>query len=329
MALLYDIPFSLQAAVGNGSASLVGAIIKDNITGKILGHVQHTGAASEVLSAVSGLPLSGFSPLGAVSVLQNMRLQRGIGVLQESMVLMQALQYGTLALSGLSLGVSVAGFAMMDRRLKDIRKHLGEIDSAIGQVTRNRRDDEIHNTLAEIGVDLLNVDTLMTRENPANAADSLQLGLDRHAGKLEVHFRREADTGGREAMTLDHLERLWTLAAAIRLCQEASLQALFIGGDLKTVEANGLALAKGQIALLDMISPDAVSKLVARHDPTQRAVALERARLINEGLRGGVMAVMGQVSIARVLDANGTRGIDFLREARQEKRQPLLYLPLS
>lgn len=333
--MLYDPPPHLMGRLADGTASLIGAIIKDNSTGRILGHVQQTGMLQQSLSEMLGLSSGAFPPLGAavsvlqaaVSVLQNEQIKHGIRQLQDGMALMQTLQYGTLALSGLNLGVSVAGFALMEMRLRGMEKHLDRIEDAIGQVTKDRRDDDIRAVLAEIQADLRNIDSLPTRESPARAAEALQIALDRQASRLETHFRREADTANRDSMTLDHLERLWTLAAAIRLCQEASLQALFIGNNLATAEINGLSLARGQIGLLDMVSPDQLARLVARHDPACHGKALGQAHLLSDGLRGGVESLVGQVSIVRTLAATGTSGLAYLREAREEHERELLFLP--
>lgn len=327
MILHYAIPPLLQGRILDGSASLIGAIIKDNATGQILGHVQQTGVAQEILGRVTGLASGRFPLLDAVELFQNEQIKHSIRQLQDGMVLMQTLQYGTLALSGLNLGVSVAGFALMEKRLRGMQKQLDKIEDAIGKITTDRRDDEIQNTLADIHADLRNIDSLYTRESPASAAEALQITLDRHASRLETHFRREADTADRETMTLDHLERLWTLAAAIRLCHEASLQALFMGNNLGTAETNGLSLAEGQITLLEMVSPDALARLVARHDPTSHTKALEQAHLLSDGLRGWVESLVGQASIARTLMATGTSGLTYLREARDEKARELLFLP--
>ena len=62
------------------------------------------------------------------------------------------------------------------------------------------------------------------------------------------------------------------LAAAIRLCNEASLQALFIGNNLATAESNGFSLVDGQIGLLDMVSPDQFARLVARQSNARKLV---------------------------------------------------------
>ena len=327
MVLLYSIPPMLQGRMADGSASLIGAIVKDNLTGKVLGHVQQTGVAQELLNGVTGLSSGGFSPLGAVSVLQNEQIKHGIRQLQDGMALMQTLQYGALALSGLNLGVSVAGFALMEKRLRGMEKHLDQIEDAIGRVTTDRRDDDIRGTLADIHADLRNIDSLPTRENPSRAADTLQIALDRHASRLGKHFHREAKTDDRAFMTLDHLERLWMLAAAIQLCHEASLQALFIGNNLATAERNGFSLVDGQIELLDMVSPDQLARLVARHDPAAHGKALQRAHLLSDGLRGEVESLFGQISIARTLEAAGTSGLAYLREVREERERELLFLP--
>ena len=328
MSLLYKIPPELLDRFVDGSATLFGAIIKDSSTGRILGHVQQTGIAQQLLGRAMDMATGGFSPLDVVSVIQNEQIERGIRLLQDGMILMRPLQYGTLALSGLNLGVAVAGFALMEKRLRGMQKQLDKIQDAIGKITTDRREDEIRSTLADILSDLRNIDSLHTRESPAGAAEALQIALDRHAGRLETHFRREADTADRKAMTLDHLERLWALAAAIRLCHEASLQALFIGNNLATVESNGLSLAEGHIALLEMVSPDALARLVARHDPTFHTKALEQAHLLSDGLRGGVESLVGQISIARTLAATGTSGLAYLREACQERERELLFLPV-
>lgn len=326
MSMLYKVPPELQARIIDGSATLFGAIIKDDSTGRILGHVQQSGITQQLLGRAMDMATGGFSPLDVVSIIQNEQIKQNIRQLQDGMVLVQTLQYGTIALSGLNLGVSVVGFALMEKRLRGMQKQLDKIEDAIGKVTTDRREDEIRSTLADIIADLRNIDSLQTRESPSGAAESLQIALDRHAGRLETHFRRGADTA-RKSLTLDHLDLLWTLAAAIRLCHEASLQALFIGNNLATAESNGLSLAEGHIALLELVSPDALARLVARHDPTSHATALDQAHLLSDGLRGGVESLVGQVSIARTLAATGTSGLAYLREAREEKARELLFLP--
>ena len=330
MPLLYAIPPLLQAAIDSGGAQLFGAIIKDTTTGQILGHVQQTGLTTQILNGIGGLggqALNTFTPLGMISVAQNEHLRQGVAALKEGMVLMQGLQYGTLALSGLGLGVSIAGFALMNARLGGIETRLAEIADAVGQITAERREDEVTAIFADISADIRNVDSLTIRANPRSVAERMQENLARSAARLDRHLRREAGLTGLSSIPLERLDRLWTLAAAIRLCQEAAIQALFAADELGVAETYATLCLNEQMALLETISPDALSRLVARGDPAMRSQALDQARHLSDGIRGGVMALAGQISIAGTLQAEGTSGLDYLRQVREDESHPLLFLP--
>ncbi len=240
---------------------------------------------------------------------------------------MQGLQYGTLALSGLGLGVSIAGFAVMAAKLRGIETRLEAIASAVGQTTSDRREDNIRGILADVAADIRNVDSLTTRLDPQRVAEQLQVSLSRSAARLDAHFRREADVACQTSIPLEQLDRLWTLAAAIRLCQEAAIQALFAADELATAEDYASRCMHDQMALLEMLSADSSVRLVSRGNSCLRSTALAQAEHLSDGLKGGVMTLVGQISIANTVKAEGTRGIDYLRQLRVETKAPLLFLP--
>lgn len=333
MPLLYEIPLQLQALIGSQQASLVGAIIKDNTTGQILGHVQQASGLTSMLgNAAGGVLSSGFSPLGMMSVVQNEQIRQGVAELQNGMILMQNLQYGTLALSGLGLGVSIAGFAATLARLKAIEARLEALETAVDQVTQDRREDDLKGVFADIAADLQNVETLSDRRDPQRVAEQLQLSLARATRRIEQHFLRETDLSSQSSIPIEHLDRLWTLAAAIRLCQEASIQALFAADELEVAQRLGQFELERQIALLQSLSPDILSRLVSRSEKDLEAArglrqkALGQARLLTDGIRGGVLALAGQVSIANTLRAEETTGIDYIRQIKIEAKAPLVCL---
>ena len=336
MPLLYEIPLQMQALIGSQQASLVGAIIKDNATGHILGHVQQASGLTSVLGqAASGVLSSGFSPLGMMSVVQNEQIRRGVAELQNGMILMQNLQYGTLALSGLGLGVSIAGFAATLARLKAIEVRLDALETAVDKVTQDRREDDLKSVFADVAADLQNVETLSDRRDPQRVAEQLQLSLARATRRIEQNFTREADLSNRSSISIDHLDRLWTLAAAIRLCQEASIQALFAADELEVAQRFGQFELERQITLLQSLSPDILSRLVSRSEKdletarVLRQTALGQARLLTDGLRGGVLALAGQVSIANTLRAEEMTGIEYIRSVKAHTEAPLVCLVLA
>lgn len=333
MPLLFEIPMHLQTLINSQQASLVGAIIKDNASGLILGHVQQASGLLPMLGQALGTVGSvGFSPLGIISVVQNEQIRRGVAELQNGMILMQNLQYGTLALSGLGLGVSIAGFAATLARLKAIETRLEAISAAMDQVTKDRREDDLKAVFGEIAGDLQNVETLSDRRDPQRVAEHLQLSLSRSARKIEQHFLREADLTRKTSLPIEQLDRLWTLAAAIRLCQEASIQALFAADELEVAQRMGQIELERQMGLLQALSPDILSRLISRSEPDLdtarrlRQTALGQARTLTDGIKGGVLAVAGQISIASTLRKEGITGMDYLRRISSEIRSPLVCL---
>lgn len=341
MPLLYELPLELIPRIATGSADLVGAIIKDSATGQILGHVQQAGNATGILTNVLGttffpevfLPLQAAdAALGALGALQNEQIKRGIAELQNGMIFMQNLQYGTLALSGLGLGVSLAGFAVTLKKLNAIEKRLDELSDSIAQVTKDRREDELGDIFANVGADLQNVETLTSRREPQRVAEHLQLSLGRATRLLERRFLREADVSERASIKLEQLDVLWSIAAAIRLCQDASIQALFAADELDVAITIAQTELDRHIEILNVLSPDILSRMVSRSETDQeraqelRKTALGQARVLTDGIKGGVLSLAGQIGIARQLQAEGMSGLDYMRKVRDTSDAPLLFL---
>ena len=333
MPLLYEIPTGLQALINSQQASLIGAIIKDNASGQILGHVQQaSGLGSLLTRAVASTVSGGFSPLSAISIIQNEALRRGLAELKEGMILLQNLQYGTLALSGLGLGVSIAGFAMTIAKLRAIESTLDQLSDGLKAVTADRRDDELKAIFAEVSGDLQNIETLTDRREPQRVAEQLQLSLSRSTRRIETHFTRLLNTGGESRMTSDVMDRLWALAAAIRLCQEASIQALYAADELEVAEKVGVVELERQLALVRAFSPDMLSRMASRGEEDHskeievRRSALVKARTLADGMKGGVQSLAGQISIARALRSEGISGLKYLKDARSVKDAPFLFL---
>lgn len=335
MSLLYDIPAHLIDQIAANKASLVGALIKDNATGRILGHVQQTSVLQNLLGNLPGIGdvLTGFSPLELVTAIQNEQIRQGIAELTSGMVLLQNLQYGTLALSGLGLGVSVAGFATVLTKLKSIENHLDQLSVAVEKVTRDRREDELKILFAEVAADLQGVETLSVRKNPVRVAESLQQSLSRSLHKLMVHFERESEAEGAKFDEGYRINRLWALAAAIRLCQEAIVQALFWADELDAAKKIAGDELQRMVTLLQSFNPDRLSRrAIERIEDvdarrSKRLEVLAQARTLELGLKGTVLSLVGQASIADTLADSGIKGSAYLRSAQEDSSHSLLFLP--
>lgn len=333
--LLYDIPSKLVDLVNSRSAEVVGAVIKDAATGRILGHVQPTNSLDKLLGSVFqgiGSTISqGFNPLGILTAIQNEQIKSQLRNVNSALGLLQNLQVGTLAVSGLGLGVSVAGFTVMLQRLKAIESHLRELGNRIDQVTVDRRNDDLETIFADIAADLETIDTLYARRNAQQVAEAAQVSLARSASRLRPHFARAAKK--QEDLTLEDLDLLWSLAAAIRLCSDASFKALLHIDELAVAADIARKQAARFAELSDPLAPDRLARLCARSadDFAQmtevRVRALGSAKILTGGLRDSAIQAASNMSLATLLSERGISGKQYLEEAEQEQERPLLILP--
>ena len=332
--LLYKIPETLISAITSGQAHLTGAIIKDSVTGFILGHVQPTSVFDRVFSSalqgVSATLSGGFSPLGIIAAIQNEQIKSRLSVLQSSMGLLQNLQLGTLAVSGLGLGVSAVGFAVMLKRLKGIETSIDTLASQIDRVTKDRRGDEITVILADVRAELDTVDSLATRGDPTRVAEDAQRGLAKCASRLRPHFTRVSDSESQ--ITLSDLELLWSLASAIRLCSDAGIKALFHINELATAAETARKQADTFEQMSALLSPDRLARVAASGARTAdemftlRRTALPIATTLVSSIRASALGMSGQSALSATLLSRGASGRTYLEEIDTEKELPLLLL---
>lgn len=334
-ALLYKIPEKLIDQVNSGAAQVVGALIKDTMNGQILGQVQPTKVMETLLgSAVRGLNASisqGLNPFGLVSVVQNEQIKSQLRDLNSAFGVMQTLQVSTLAVSGLGLGVSVVGFAVMLKRLNAIERHIGKLSDKIDQVTADRRSDYLETIFVDIATDLDTIETLQARKDAQRVAEAAQVSLSRSAARIKPHFERVAKK--EDNLTIEDLEFLWSLASAMRLCHDASIKALFHIDELGVAAELSRKQADHFAQLSHPMAPDRLARLIARaagdfeEMRTVRTSALGKAQALTASLRESAIQGASNRFLAQTLQQRGVSGRRYLEEAEQETESPLLLLP--
>lgn len=338
MILLRAVPPELVEGVASGIYRITGSVIRDVASGRGVGFLQETGLLQSILGNVlasGGNPVLAFANLGlgAASVLQNQQIKSQLAEVQSSLALLQNLQIGTLAVSGLGLGVSVVGFAVMLKRLKGIETHLGTIEAKIANVTSDRRSDDVRMIFADIGTQLDAVDTLSARSNKVTSAEAAEQALATSAGRLEAHFQQKSDAMQTGTITTADMDLLWSLAAAIRLCHEAGLRALFTIDEMEAAKQLAERRAQRFLNLSQALSPDALARLCAQSAPNptayadMRCAALPQAEILVQGLRDSVAAIGSQSELTRSLIAHQMSGPGYLKDTENERNEPLLLLP--
>ena len=331
MPLLYAIPPGLEALVSSGQAQLIGAIIKDVSSGQILGHVQKTQGFVSALSQAGGtVAQSGFSPLGAVGIVQNEQIKSSLNQLQTGMGVLQNLQIANLALTGIGLGISVAGFAIMNKRLNAIESHLATLRSDVREIGRLIQATELRRLFSEIRAALKDLDSAATRTDHLGLASTLQRQLSVHVSTLADLLGEAMEPSDAISLPTERLDLIWSLSSAKWLCEEAELRALFISEDLGHAGDYAARYRDDNLRCLNHLNPDALARLVAAsEDDLTASISLRRdaaGRLsrITEGFSSAVDSLGQQQSLARALKDGGVGGRAFIQAASTETESPFL-----
>jgi hypothetical protein len=337
MLFLRAVPPEVVDGVTSGLYKVTGSVVREVSSGRGVAFLQETSVFQSLFgSAMQGVGATlqnGFSPLGLVSIIQNQQIKSRLAEVQSSLTLLQNLQIGTLAVSGLGLGISVAGFAMMLKRLKGIASHLDTIEAKIDRVKKDRRSDDVRMILADVGTQLDIVDTLSARSNKVGSAEAAERALAISAGRLEVHLQYNTEAMQMHPTTPVDLDVLWSLAAAIRLCHEAGLRALFSIDELEAARQLAERRAQRFLDVSQVLTPDDLARLCAHGEldlasyAEARRMALPQAEILVQGLRDSVASISSQSELAHNLIDNKIMGPAYLAQIAEEEDAPLLMLP--
>jgi hypothetical protein len=125
MPLIFEVPAALSNPL---IYERVGAVIKETASGKIVGHIQQMGG----WDLLRHVPIPGGNPLGlATEAIQMTQLAS----IQQTLNTVQTLATVGAVASVASLGVSIAGFAVV---LKKLNRMEGKLDQMLAQTTKVR-----------------------------------------------------------------------------------------------------------------------------------------------------------------------------------------------
>ena len=342
MQYLRSIPPELVSLVESGAASVTGSLVKACGSGKILGHLQ----ASQPLIKAVGAAVNPAAPLAAgslavtavSSVVANFQLQ---GVSNKLAQVLEQLQRLRLirsigaAASVVNIGVSVAGFALVLKRLRRVESKIDALDAKVAVLaSRSYKVDVI--TALERSEEAFFASPAHQQSVWREAEHRLHRGakmflLDASSASLD-HPAQAAQataealfTSGR--FTLDEAGAIldWLLAAA-----RGRLEVLLLLGEVELAMrfASTLAQWLGSIHL----DPVAISEsklggaLVS--SPLRRELAWQVGAIADHTASQGVL-LGEEAGTLRVLR---DRGIDtgiLIKEAIAYSEPELLYLPLS
>ncbi len=322
--VMRDIPSHFLAGVATGEYRVAGSVIQSVASGRIVGHLQETSALSSLLGNGLGLgPLE--MAMQTVEVVQNEQIKAAVAVVQ-------SLQVANLALTGLSIGVSVAGTALLARRIARVE---GKVDAILPELAKMMRG--IETLRAErIEEDFTRLRTLTDQVQEAWLPSATQgdwIAIARESHVLADNFERRARNLGEGGDSLhgEPFVDAFAMASGLRVTARLAAGQDDMARQASVVRAEALyALGEPiQLGRLALASMGTGGEAGAPHWQERIDRRVEELRPVVGAAREREMSAAGSAETLEELARQGIAGRDWLEAARSEQSSPVLFLPVE
>lgn len=311
MSIPFYVAQKFADELASGELRRYGAILKNAQTGRIVAHLQETGALQKVLQ--TGLSIDPTGVTNLVGIAQNAAISNKLSAMQSMMGAMQSLQIATLASSVVGVGVTAASTAMILHRLGQIDTALGTIEGKIDALPSQWRDMDLRRKLVTVRTAVDRMQEAEVRPDGDSVMREVEERLsyvfdELHSGIASVVVEAKVDAG-----------LLRTLLAGLAMCGATQVKSL-IWLDMKEA---------------------AVQRVGRQCDRLQDLAFLMPRDVLAEKLQGGAdlaasisrdcseirLRTASQADLSRTLIAKGINGRDFIERIQSEEAEPILILP--
>lgn len=323
MPISFDIPERFADVVALGKVVRFGAVLKEVETGRIVGHLQETGALYDMLGRLPSLPLNPFSAINAVSgVVANVQLHRLDSKVEQTLQLVQdlkSMQVASLTLAGLGLGVSVATFAYLKHRMDKVELRLDGIQAGQQKLLDEQRRAELERLETDLDAQLSHA------EEAWHHGDGGQRAWSRVADKLNdmvykypKHIQRELEVGH-----IQDPQLLMYLMERFRVLGATRVECLILTGELHTALDFAQRFAENTQKMLARVTPLQFVDRGQAHRPAF-SQALHRGRRFAAQLRDFHDVSASKPMLIADFIAHRVDGRDYIRQMKAEKKRELV-----
>ncbi|WOX05957.1 hypothetical protein [Microbulbifer pacificus] len=318
MPIPFDVPAKYIAGLEQGNLTRIGALIKDSSSGQIVAHVQETGVLGNL--AHSGL-CSALSPLTAVSsVGSNIQLAQ----LKSMVEGLQVLQFANLGATVAGLGISCAGFAVLNNRIRKLQESLEGVAESILYAIGEMRASQVREHLAQVNFAVEEGALL-----EANGGGELEWhSVSQTLGRETQYYLGEVKyLLSRNEFEQESFEQFLELSC---LAFKARLQAFFHMGRLDLAMGAAQKMSHDFNIVLDPVSPIALAKKLpwtnsacAEQDLRKN---LEGTRLLVQSVRDSQDCLASIPELIQTLTLRKINGAEYIRSAKSNLNDPVLIL---
>ena len=312
--MLSQIPFDLPAqflqVIANGDIVRYGAILKDAETGRIVGHLQESGIAQSLLSQTIS---SATSPLSFISSITNtgssIYTAAQVHQLKAMMETLQALQVATLGVSLIGVGVSVAGFLYMRKRLNSLDSRVEKLIDAVKMGFENQEKAGFRQQMSRTKSLVQRAELAKSMLDPAKEYKEVAAQLADQAAFFEGEIAFQISARG----PIKH-NTFWLLAQLWMLCNSVRIDCLIRANELHNAQHVSERIAGEYQGLFERIGP---ASFDTHHSEGKATITI---------LRDVTDAAHSKPFLLDYLRVRRIDGPTYLDRLDREKEQPMLIL---
>lgn len=325
----FEVPDRFVGMIAAGTARRLGTTIRDAASGRILAHLQETSLLPTTLGANPiGLLLSGGQL--ASSVVANYQLEQVKRMLSGLRVLTSA----SLAVSVVGVGVSVAGFALVMRRLRDLEGQVAGVGREVlaARLAAERAELRLETRDGSRAESLLyRAEEAWDRSDARDVWRQLEGPLDEE----QRYWRALVGDGTGRSVFLDGrftLEQAVAAYGSVLTLAAARVQALLLLDETEAARRQTEELCRWHEQT--MLGLTAVDLARVRAKQLAAAAGLRevdaRARLLDTSHRFLThvceihLGLAGRQELVRSLAERGVSGCQYLHELRRRQDTPLV-----
>lgn len=319
----FEVPMEYLARIDAGELVRYGTILKDVSDGRIVAHLQQTGAFDHVLGyAFSGVQQAAqtvSSPVGALTgiatTIQSQKMGKQLDGLTDMVGNLQTLSLVGSVASVAGIGVTVASTAILMRQIKMVDTGIQRLSDELADIKSHLREVDIHRALHRVGDTMEKLAEAPFRKTAA--------GTEKVLYDVEENLRsgfNELLEGVQVAISMDVVdaELLRTLLAGIATCSGAQTKTLVWLDEIKLAQTRAQTHAVKLNQLARLMATDVMQVKLAGEADAATQVGLDLREL---------RAVMSSRPsfLARIEDLQ-ISGPTYLAQTEERDDAPVLFL---
>ena len=308
--ILFEIPSMYEAAVNSGTLIRVGGLLKDAASGAIVAHLQESPVAHLLISKAVGTPMGPIRlAIEAFNVASGIYTAVEVKQIKSLISSLQTLCYGTLGVSLIGVGVTVAGIVYMHKRFNALEGRIDELIKSMESGFASQREAALRAHVSQVNGLVKSVMQAPTLSRPEREYSRVAEAMTEQAAHFEGELEFLIKADGKISV-----EIFWQLAQLLTLSNSIRIDCRMRSNELKNARQISESVAEDYKRLFDPLSA------ASFHFPEGDGATVAKT------LREITDAAITKPYLIEYLRTQRISGADYIDRLERETENPILIL---